>query len=45
MQNDTIAAVPAPETFSARVATRVDQTEDSMSTFLTRCGRPKTTDD
>lgn len=32
------------EIFSAKVATIVDSEVDS-STFLTRCGKPKTTDD
>ncbi len=36
----------APETFSARVATRVEEeSTDMAATFLTRCGNPKTTDD
>ncbi len=41
MQNTTA------ETFSARVATRVEtETEtETVTTFLTRCGKPKTTDD
>ena len=35
------------ETFSACVATRVEETPTDMvaSSFLTRCGNPKTTDD
>lgn len=33
------------ETFSARVATRVEPTTEMVSSFLTRCGKPKTTDD
>lgn len=35
----------AAETFSARVATRVEQTNEMDSSFLTRCGSPKRTDD
>ena len=36
----------AAETFSARVATRVEEpSTDMVSSFLTRCGKPKTTDD
>lgn len=36
----------ATETFSARVATRVEETPTAMvESFLTRCGKPKTTDD
>lgn len=45
MQNSTDAMVPAQETFSARVAMRVNQEVDALSSFLTRCGKPKTTDD
>lgn len=44
-QNTTETKVPTQETFSALVATRVDSTADPLSTFFTRCGRPKTTDD
>lgn len=33
------------ETFSARVATPVVQKVSETQNFLTRCGKPKTTDD
>jgi hypothetical protein len=44
MQNEATKSV-SQETFSSRVATKVQPVSDSVSTFLTRCGKPKSTDD
>lgn len=38
--------VPTPETFSALVATPAEEQSQELGlTFITRCGRPPTTDD
>jgi len=50
MQNDEKTMVPAkPETFSALVAKEHSQEQEELDVlqpnFLTKCGKPRTTDD
>lgn len=46
MELEVTQSTPAPEIFSALVATPAEeQSQELGPTFITRCGKPPTTDD